>query len=107
MSPATRMRESEYEDVGLARGRGLAVRQQRHACATSPRYHPPGPVYRYDILEMVNGDGTAWGTYHWQTSWPKANCSYPSGHEHVYNSTHIPTWSSEFHEYAVEHGESY
>jgi beta-glucanase (GH16 family) len=32
-----------------------------------------------DILEMVDGNGQACGTYHWQTTWPASNCSYPVG----------------------------
>jgi hypothetical protein len=23
-------------------------------------------------------------TYHWETTFPKANCSYPAGHGHAY-----------------------
>ena len=37
-----------------------------------------------DIMEMINGDGTSYSTYHWQTTYPARNCSYPTGHEHVY-----------------------
>lgn len=29
-----------------------------------------------DILEMIDGDGYAHSTYHWQTSWPAKNCRY-------------------------------
>ena len=61
----------------------------------------------FDVLEMVNGDGTAWATYHWQTTFPKSNCSYPTGHEHVYTSEPVDNWDIAFHEYAVEHGPTY
>ena len=27
-----------------------------------------------DILEMIDGDGYAHSTYHWQTTWPAKNC---------------------------------
>lgn len=40
-----------------------------------------------DILEMIDGDGIAHGTYHWQTTWPQRNCSYPTGHESMSGDT--------------------
>lgn len=61
-----------------------------------------------DILEMVSGQGVAWSTYHWQTSWPAANCSYPKGHEEVSVGTRMPAdWGAAFHEYAVERSASH
>ena len=36
-----------------------------------------------DIMEMVDGTGTVYGTYHWQTSFPVANCSFPKNHSSV------------------------
>ena len=36
-----------------------------------------------DIMEMVDGQGTVYGTYHWQTSFPEANCSFPKNHSSV------------------------
>ena len=56
-----------------------------------------------DVLEMVSGDGLAVTTYHWQTTYPAANCSYPDGHLEVTASTPMPDdWGSAYHEYAVE-----
>jgi beta-glucanase (GH16 family) len=58
-----------------------------------------------DILEMVDGDGTAWSTYHFQTTYPKQNCSYPTGHEERYAQTALPAdWATTFHEFSVERG---
>lgn len=37
-----------------------------------------------DIMEMVNGNGLYEATYHWETTFPKANCSYPTGHGHAF-----------------------
>lgn len=57
-----------------------------------------------DILESIDADGQGWATYHYQTTYPKSNCSYPTGHERVYTSVQLPPdWSTAFHEYAVEH----
>jgi len=55
-----------------------------------------------DILEQVSGLPALYATYHWQTTWPAANCSYPKGHKSVSNHTALPTWNVEFHEYALE-----
>jgi beta-glucanase (GH16 family) len=55
-----------------------------------------------DIMEMVNGNGDYETTYHWQTTYPKSNCSYPKGHEHQYAHKPLPKWNSTFHEFAVE-----
>jgi len=60
-----------------------------------------------DITEMINGEGTYYGTYHWQTTYPKSNCSYPTGHESVASSQVIPDWSTAFHEYAVERSDTH
>ena len=61
-----------------------------------------------DILEEISGQGVGYGTYHWETTYPKKNCSYPVGHERQYGTRHLPSdWNSNFHEYAVEHGETY
>lgn len=58
-----------------------------------------------DIMEMINGDGTSYSTYHWQTSYPAHNCSYPTGHEHVYAGPALPSgWNGTLHEWAVERG---
>lgn len=37
-----------------------------------------------DIMEMVDGNGLYEATYHWETTFPKANCSYPTGHGHAF-----------------------
>ena len=48
------------------------------------------------------------GTYHWQTTWPAKNCSYPVGHKSVHECTALPVdWGSTFHEFAVEHTQDY
>ena len=57
-----------------------------------------------DIMEMVNGNGDYETTYHWQTTFPRTNCSYPKGHEHQYAHKALPDWNTAFHEYAVERG---
>jgi len=61
-----------------------------------------------DVLEMVQGNGQACGTYHWQTTWPTENCTYPTGHRSVHECTPMPPdWGTAFHEYAVEHTQDY
>ena len=61
-----------------------------------------------DILEMVNGNAQACGTYHWQTTWPAKNCMTPVGHESVHECTTLSKdWGSTFHEFAVEHTAEY
>lgn len=32
-----------------------------------------------DILEEISGEGVGYGTYHWQTTYPKQNCTFPVG----------------------------
>lgn len=56
-----------------------------------------------DILEMINGDTNAHGTYHWETTFPAHPCSYPKGHKSVTAAVSIPDFATVFHEYAVEH----
>ena len=57
---------------------------------------------------MVNGNGQACGTYHWQTTWPAHNCSYPQGHESVHKCKSLPSdWGKTPHEFAVEHTADY
>ena len=60
-----------------------------------------------DIMEMVNGDGTVWATYHWQDNWPASPCSYPDGHQEVYGNTVLSDWSNSFHEYGLERAKDY
>lgn len=61
-----------------------------------------------DIMEMVDGDGTAWSTYHWQANWPNETCAYPDGHEEVYGKVYLgDNWAEEFHEYGVERTADY
>ena len=47
-------------------------------------------------------------TYHWQTTFPTSNCSYPTGHGS--STTEAPVqitkFNTTFHEYAVERGPS-
>jgi beta-glucanase (GH16 family) len=60
-----------------------------------------------DILEMIDGDGVAHGTYHWETTFPAHPCSYPKGHKDVTASQVIKSFATEFHEYAVEHSHTH
>ena len=57
-----------------------------------------------DVMEMVDGDGTVYSTYHWQAEGaPK--CDYPRNHSHVYASAKLaPGWNGTLHEFAVERG---
>mmetsp|Transcript_16635 Transcript_16635/g.37284 ORF Transcript_16635/g.37284 Transcript_16635/m.37284 type:complete len:280 (-) Transcript_16635:95-934(-) len=58
-----------------------------------------------DVMEMVNGNGISYSTYHWQDEFPARNCSYPANHSHVFASSVLPSgWDSAFHEWAVERG---
>ena len=58
-----------------------------------------------DILEMINGNGQAYGTYHWQTTYPKKPCAYPDGHLQLSNYTTLRAgWNRTFHEFSVERG---
>lgn len=61
-----------------------------------------------DIMEMVNGDGTTWATYHWQDNWPAESCAYPTGHQEVYGQLFMGAdWADGFHEWGVERTEEY
>ena len=62
-----------------------------------------------DILEMINGDGTAWSTYHWMNSYPADNCTkdYDENHKSVSHGNNIKDWSTSYHEYAVERSSDY
>eukprot|EP00656_Telonema_subtile_P051062 TRINITY_DN6781_c0_g1_i1.p1 TRINITY_DN6781_c0_g1~~TRINITY_DN6781_c0_g1_i1.p1 ORF type:complete len:287 (+),score=18.73 TRINITY_DN6781_c0_g1_i1:145-1005(+) len=51
-----------------------------------------------DIMEMINGDGTTHGTYHWQVN---GSCGDP--HPSLGGSTSVASWASAYHEYAVEY----
>jgi len=56
-----------------------------------------------DILEMVNGDGKVYGTYHWMSSWPKQTCGdFDTFHKSVASESHPLSWENRFHEYAIE-----
>jgi beta-glucanase (GH16 family) len=53
-----------------------------------------------DIMEMIDGDGVAHSTYHWQTV---ANCSFPKFHKSASIGANLPKdWASSYHEFAVE-----
>eukprot|EP00438_Fugacium_kawagutii_P016375 Skav203836 [mRNA] locus=scaffold4932:75713:84457:- [translate_table: standard] len=55
-----------------------------------------------DITEMVD-DGTVYNTYHWMSSWPGQRCgNFDTFHRSVASSRRVPSYSREFHEYAVE-----
>ena len=60
-----------------------------------------------DIMEMVNGEGDAFSTYHWLA--PAApKCSFPENHSHVYSRTGLAKgWNATLHEFAVERGSSH
>eukprot|EP00038_Savillea_parva_P001783 m.107310 g.107310 ORF g.107310 m.107310 type:complete len:216 (+) comp10620_c1_seq1:689-1336(+) len=61
-----------------------------------------------DIMEMVDGSGMYEATYHWQTTFPTSNCSYPTGHEHQYTAAPLgPDWNTTYHEYAVERSQTH
>jgi beta-glucanase (GH16 family) len=60
-----------------------------------------------DLLEMIDGNGLGYATYHWETTWPKANCSYPQGHESISSNLPLAAWNSTFHEFAVERGHDF
>jgi len=53
---------------------------------------------------MVNGNGALYVDYWWQSSWPQKNCSNPLTGSFLRTIKGIPTWHSEFHEYAYEAG---
>ncbi|CAK9002962.1 unnamed protein product [Durusdinium trenchii] len=56
-----------------------------------------------DITEMVSGDGTVYNTYHWMSSWPQQRCAkFDTYHKSAASSRRIRSYSSDFHEYAVE-----
>ena len=57
-----------------------------------------------DIMEMVNGAGTWYGTYHWQSAFPTANCTFPQNHGSLGASHPLPDFATTFHEFAVERG---
>lgn len=59
-----------------------------------------------DILEMINGDGNSYSTYHWQDTYPQQNCSYPQGHLQASGDIKLENWGENFHEYAVERSSS-
>ena len=61
-----------------------------------------------DVLEMVNGNGLYEATYHWQTTFPRSNCSYPKGHFQQHTAAALgPDWNQTMHEFAVERGVSH
>eukprot|EP01012_Entosiphon_sulcatum_P060432 TRINITY_DN853_c0_g3_i1.p1 TRINITY_DN853_c0_g3~~TRINITY_DN853_c0_g3_i1.p1 ORF type:complete len:272 (-),score=59.51 TRINITY_DN853_c0_g3_i1:286-1101(-) len=56
-----------------------------------------------DIMEMINGDGTLHGTYHWSKLFPQQKCQYAKGNIGEGGMTKLPDdWATNFHEYAVE-----
>ncbi|CAJ1355969.1 unnamed protein product [Effrenium voratum] len=60
-----------------------------------------------DITEMVSSDGLAYNTYHWMSSWPGAHCGqFEEFHKSVASSHKVPSYNTEFHEYAVERSSS-
>ena len=54
-----------------------------------------------------SGDGNGFATYHWQTTWPATNCSFPKGHLSMSTKTPLVDWNSTFHEFAVERAETH
>lgn len=57
-----------------------------------------------DILEMIDGNGYAHSTYHWETTYPKHPCSYPVGHKDTSAAALLTNWNASYHEFAVERG---
>ena len=56
-------------------------------------------------MEMVDGTGTVYSTYHWQDSFPAAKCTYPHNHSHLATDFRLPPrWNATLHEWAVERG---
>jgi len=76
-----------------------------HPCLASDSCDPDHG--EMDIMEMVNGEGDAFSTYHWQA--PAApKCSFPENHSHVYSRTGLAKgWNATLHEFAVERGSSH
>ncbi|GMI35715.1 hypothetical protein TeGR_g12354 [Tetraparma gracilis] len=64
-----------------------------------------------DILEMINGDSTAYATYHWIDNWPAETCKGTEGNNHYHHINGAVTmpddWDSAYHEYAVERSSEY
>ena len=56
-----------------------------------------------DIMEMINGDGTLHGTYHWCVN---QTCSKKPYHKHSGGTLPLTDqdWSTTWHEYAVQYG---
>ena len=62
----------------------------------------------FDIMEMVDGDGIAYSTYHWQDGVPAQKCAFPKNHKSVFaQATLAKGWNETLHEWAVEHGEKH
>lgn len=56
-----------------------------------------------DIMEMINGDGGAYSTYHYMTSYPNLTCGdFNKYHKSRNTLTRVHDWNNDFHEYAVE-----
>jgi beta-glucanase (GH16 family) len=56
-----------------------------------------------DIMEMINGDGGAYSTYHYLTSWPNMSCGdFNTYHKSRNTLTHVHSFDGGFHEYAIE-----
>jgi beta-glucanase (GH16 family) len=64
-----------------------------------------------DLLEMLNGDGVVWSTYHWMRrslGCHLANASLDPSHQSRFAKTPLPPdWESTFHEFAVERSTSH
>lgn len=56
-------------------------------------------------MEMIDGDGFAHGTYHWNDNYPAKNCTVKDSS--VTAEQPVADWDTQFHEYAVERAESY
>jgi beta-glucanase (GH16 family) len=56
-----------------------------------------------DIMEMINGDGGAYSTYHYMTSWPNLTCGdFNTYHKSRNTLTRLENFDTDFHEYAIE-----
>merc|ERR1719263_729763 len=56
-----------------------------------------------DIMEMINGDGGAYSTYHWLNQPENVKCGdFNKYHKSRNARTHIPGFDHDFHEYSIE-----
>jgi len=59
-----------------------------------------------DIMEMINGKNTLYGTYHWNQQFPTKSCIY-TGTQLGGSLTISPNFGTQYAEYSVEWGQDY